>query len=745
MAAEKLILQNNRISISFRQKVAAIFTLLIAFVMLLSVYLVTHQVKKTSLKRAEESGRLLGRIIALSMGEDIVRDNLQAINYALKEIVQLEKIEYCLILDNFGRIISSTDNKLSGQYFSDAWSRSALTSPSLSIRRAVRNNKPVYDTSVPIRIGGKRHAIIRIGFTLDEELASIRNLLVYNLSLGIALILCGIFIAYAVSSTLLSPLNAILNSLEKMRKGDFTQQAHIRSHDEFEQLALSFNKLSSFLQSRKESENFTSKRLWEADNSLKRRHFSGKAIEAVVIHLELHRFSSYIERHSPSEAVDTLNSFFSHATFVIAESGGVIDKYGDGFITAIFPQNDDEPWPNFLRAAFAALATRSQLGQINFRQTQLGLEDLNLKIGIAAGEVIIGNIGTASRTDFTALGQPINQAKKASEYSRSGNNFKPVGTSELVKISSDFLNFSRHHDEKGNRENDDEYFVLESFANLSYFSERLKDSSENGQKKIILALGLTETKEGLSALEEIIKTTANHGLKLEAIKAMTADLLCEIPGTAEFLAGLIKEGHDAQAIAVATSVLSTGRKKENSDLFVDLFNHEDDRVRANAVEACIPIEFPGKRELFKKMLRDPASRVCGNALLGLWQLDDQETLACLYSMLKADDSAKRASGAFAVYFLAASRRFRRLFPAYSEDRGFVVLPIIENIVKRLKSMLESPETSERLQALRAAGKIGYSDLGDSIKELTEYETEPEILSLAHSILKEWEFHSSEGS
>jgi uncharacterized membrane protein affecting hemolysin expression len=145
-------LKATSFSVGFRQKIAITFTLLIVFIMLISVYLVTLQIKRASLGRAEESGRLLGRMIALSMGEDIVRGNFQGIDYALREFVKLDKIEYCLILDNHGRIISSTHPSIHGKYFTDGWTRSALFSPDLSIRRAASNNRPVYDTSVPILI-----------------------------------------------------------------------------------------------------------------------------------------------------------------------------------------------------------------------------------------------------------------------------------------------------------------------------------------------------------------------------------------------------------------------------------------------------------------------------------------------------------------------------------------------------------------------------------------------------------------
>lgn len=728
-------------SVGFRQKIAIVFTLLITFIMLVSVYLVTFQVKTSSLKRAEDSGRLLGKMIALSMGEDIVRGNFQGINYALKEFSKLERVEYCLILDNFGRVISSTQEEYYGKYFSDAWSRSALSSPGLTIRRASINNKPVYDTSVPILIGGKRHALIRVAFTIKEEYASIRNLLIYNLSLGIGLILLGVFIAYAVSSTLLSPINAILNSIESMSRGDFSQKAFVSTSDEFEQLALSFNKLSNFLQTRQSTEKYVTKKIWAADSSLKQKHFSGKNIEAVVLHLELNQFSFFVDRHSASEAVDTLNSFFEQTSEIVAESGGIIDKFGDGFITAVFPVIPHASWPAFLRAAFAALSARSSLNIFNFKQAQLGLEDLSLKIGLSAGTIIVGNIGTDSRADFSVLGAPVNQAKKAAEASGRHNSFRPVATIELVKKSSDFLQFVQIDQPSGYQADEIGYYSLTSFANLSYFKERLKNASTRGNLSIISAFGLTENEDGLDFLQSIVSEKENE-FRQDAIKSLAPHLFAGNDRARDILIHLVNEETDPQARAIAIAVLGWARDKSLASFFTDLFDHEDDRVRANAVEACIPIDFSGKREYLKNMMNDSAPRVCSNALLGLWQADDQETLSCLYNLLKADDSAMRASGAFAIYFLSASRRFRRLFPAYSEETSFSVLPIIENILNRLKAMLESPEYSERFQALRATGKVGYNAFLKSIVEMLDHENEPEIISLAHSILKEWEFHGS---
>jgi class 3 adenylate cyclase/HEAT repeat protein len=732
----------SSVSINFRQKIATVFTLLITFIMLISVFLVTYQVKKSSLSRAEESGRMLGKIIALSMGEDIVRGNFQSVNYALKEFSQMQRIEYCLILDNYGKIISSTDESISGNYFSDAWSRSALNSDDLSIRRGANKGKPVYDTTVPIVIGGKRHAIIRVGFTLDEEYSNIRSLLAYNLSLGIILILGGVFVAYAVSATLLSPLNAILNSLDSMSKGDFSQHAFVSTSDEFEQLAESFNKLSDFLQSRQNRDNCITRKLWESDASLKQKHFSGKNIEAVVAHIELNRFAHFIERHSASESVDTINFFFEQASEIITASGGILDKFGDGYISAIFPVVANDKWPAFLRAAYATFLLRSQINEFNFKQSLLGLEDLQIKMGLAVGKIIVGNIGTSSKNDFSVLGTPVLRARKAAALAGSHNEFKPVAATDMVNLSSDFLLFKQLDYRVTNNSSDETaYYSLDGFANLSYFKERLKVTSQGGGIRITKAFGLTESEDGLKFLQNIISESDNNELRIEAIKSLTPFLVKDNSQACKILTDLLENSNeDPQILAVTASTLGLIRDDKLADCFTALFSHDDDRVRANAVESCIPLEFADKKEILKKMLEDEAPRVCANALLGLWLANDQETLPSLYKLLKADNSQMRASGAYAIYFLSLSRRFRRLFPAYSEEENFTLLPIIENILNRLKAMLESNEISERYQALRALGKVGFKDFKVCISELISYETEPEILSLAHAILAEWDFH-----
>ncbi|MBU1106945.1 MAG: HAMP domain-containing protein [Candidatus Riflebacteria bacterium] len=727
--------QAQTFTVGFRQKIAITFTLLITFIMLISVYLVTLQIKQTSLKRAEETGRLLGKMIALSMGEDIVRGNFQGIDYALGEFTKNDKVEYCLILDNLGRIISSTKAGMHGKYFSDAWSRSALFSPDMSIRRASDNLRPVYDTSVPIIIGGKRHGSIRAGFTIDEEYEHIRNLLFYNLTLGMVLIVIGVLIAYGISATLLAPLNAILQSVESISRGDYKQKAFVKSSDEFGALALSFNRLSSILQNRETTSNSITKKFLESDPELADKNFSGKVFDAMVLHLELSKFNLFVERNSPSEAVDTLNSFFDQTSEIIGEAGGIVDRFGDGFLTAIFPAGKSDPWPAALRAGFAALSARNNINLFNYKQAQLGLEEVFLKVGLTSGKVIIGHIGSQSRSDFSAIGGSIANARHNADLSNRSNGFVPVADLAFANAARDDLLFKGI--ESGNDEEDVNHYLLTGFANFAYFRERIKTASTRGNQSIVSAFGLTESSEGFAFLKSAI-ADENCEYRNEAIRALAPFVFRQNLEVKSYLIEIIKTSLDPQIKSIAISVLALSRDSEHIPLYTELLKHSDDRIRANTVEACIPIEFAGKREMFKNLMADTAPRVCANTLLGLWLADDQQTLACLYGLLKSDNSRMRASAAFAISFLAKARKFRRLFPAYSEQTSLMVLPIVENILKRLVLMLESTEDSERLQALRAIGSIGGTDYRGQIDKLLEDETEPEIINFAHNILHDWD-------
>jgi adenylate cyclase len=130
-----------------------------------------------------------------------------------------------------------------------------------------------------------------------------------------------------------------------------------------------------------------------------------------VFFSDLQGFTSLSEKLSPEEVVGLLNRYLTAMTDIILLSGGLIDKYEGDAIMAFWgapvPQED-----HALRACLAALDNQSRLEDLRKEFIQAGLPPIHARIGINTGEMIIGNMGSSQRFDFTVIGDSVNLASR---------------------------------------------------------------------------------------------------------------------------------------------------------------------------------------------------------------------------------------------------------------------------------------------------------------------------------------------
>lgn len=134
--------------------------------------------------------------------------------------------------------------------------------------------------------------------------------------------------------------------------------------------------------------------------------------EAVVMFADLRGFTQFSEGRAPEEIAGFLNNCWSVAAGIVERHGGVINKYlGDGFL-AIFGV------PLEIREAEeAAAATAAELER---ELTPLLQPDgLALCIGLHAGPMIVGAIGSEDRCEFTVIGSTVNLASRIETLNRS--------------------------------------------------------------------------------------------------------------------------------------------------------------------------------------------------------------------------------------------------------------------------------------------------------------------------------------
>lgn len=130
-----------------------------------------------------------------------------------------------------------------------------------------------------------------------------------------------------------------------------------------------------------------------------------------VFFSDLAGFTSLSEKLKPEEVVSLLNRYLTEMTDIIMESGGLIDKYeGDAIMAfwgAPIPQED-----HAARACYAALDNQHRLAELRKEFAAAGLPPVYSRIGINTGEMIIGNMGSSKRFDFTVIGDNVNLASR---------------------------------------------------------------------------------------------------------------------------------------------------------------------------------------------------------------------------------------------------------------------------------------------------------------------------------------------
>ena len=81
-------------ALSVRQKLTVTFSLVIIFITMLTILLVTYIEKGASLERARVNASMLGNLVRISLGEDIIRGNFRGLEYSMKEFSMLPIVRY---------------------------------------------------------------------------------------------------------------------------------------------------------------------------------------------------------------------------------------------------------------------------------------------------------------------------------------------------------------------------------------------------------------------------------------------------------------------------------------------------------------------------------------------------------------------------------------------------------------------------------------------------------------------------
>lgn len=142
-------------------------------------------------------------------------------------------------------------------------------------------------------------------------------------------------------------------------------------------------------------------------------------IDAAILVADLRGFTRLSDQLGEVAMVALLNRYFDTLGDAIeAHQGQILKFMGDGLL-AVFPADGQHsPGRTHGNALAAALAARVNLAGLNAELVQEGKHAIDFGIGLHAGTVAFGNIGTKTRLDFTVIGPAVNHASRIQDLTK---------------------------------------------------------------------------------------------------------------------------------------------------------------------------------------------------------------------------------------------------------------------------------------------------------------------------------------
>jgi adenylate cyclase len=158
----------------------------------------------------------------------------------------------------------------------------------------------------------------------------------------------------------------------------------------------------------------------------------GEEKELTALFSDIRGFTALSEGLSPTALVEILNEYLSEMTDVIMKNWGTLDKYiGDAIMAfwgAPYPQDD-----HAVRACRAALEMQRALAKLQQRWDAQGRPRIDIGVGINTGLMVVGNMGSSKRFNYTIMGDNVNLASRLE-----GTN-KTFGTQLIISESTCLL------------------------------------------------------------------------------------------------------------------------------------------------------------------------------------------------------------------------------------------------------------------------------------------------------------------
>jgi len=259
----------------------------------------------------------------------------------------------------------------------------------------------LYNVTLPILLAGKKEiGKVSVGLETERIENTTYAMQVVLILISVSGLLIGILGAMLLSNYLTNPIQDLVEGVKSIAKGDFDQRIEKKSNDEIGDLTEAFNEMTKSLKEK------------EQIKDAFRRYVSHQVAEEIFKNFaDIRGFTPLAERLPAEEVVSLLNDVLTSMTNSIFRYEGTIDKFlGDGLMAVfgapIVHKNDTD------LAIHAAVDVQKSINLMNEERAKQNKDLIKVGIGVHTGEVVVGNIGTKERLDYTVIGDSVNLASR---------------------------------------------------------------------------------------------------------------------------------------------------------------------------------------------------------------------------------------------------------------------------------------------------------------------------------------------
>ena len=259
-----------------------------------------------------------------------------------------------------------------------------------------------------------------VTFSRDFIAQRVRRATTSVIIIAIIAILLVSILSIPLATRLLRPILRLFQGTKEIAMGNFDYRIEMRrSHDEIGELVGSFNTMAKELQKKEQlkgafdryvSTDVADEILRDPDSV----RLGGEKRDITVFFADIRDFTSHSSRMTPEKTVEVLNDYFTLITEIVSEFGGTIDKFIGDAVMGVF--GSPVKTSNHLEQGVkAVVAIKEAVSLMNSSREQAGLLPFRIGVGLETGNVIVGNMGSSVRMEYTAVGPAVNIASRLSD------------------------------------------------------------------------------------------------------------------------------------------------------------------------------------------------------------------------------------------------------------------------------------------------------------------------------------------